>query len=260
MAPFRMGAIAPARCAAVAKLLAVDSAPDYRRQPRRGPDRPDLERPEYLDNRWQFGTARGTDNQISGQDHAPPALSSTARNPVKEKLNRKRAEGLRRLGHHRQKRTKQRRQLDIVEADDGHVARNLQPALADGGDRADCRQVVDGEDCAWPGFAVQKTLRRLKATPGVCSSRHYDEIRVERNSNCCQRVAIPPQAVARGRDFLRLGDVGDTAVTESEQVIHHQACPADAVALDQIALYTGDRAIHQHEGGRMWSEPTQVVP
>ena len=117
--------------------------------------------------------------------------------------------------------------------------------------RADGGEVVDGEDRARPGIAVEQALRRLVAAAGVGRGSHHHEVRVDRDTGRGQGVRVALRRSRAVETSWRLGDVGDAPMAETEQVIDQAPRPADAVALHQIAFDTGDRAIDQHEGGRM---------
>ena len=74
------------------------------------------------------------------------------------------------------------------------------------------------------------------------------------------RLPIPAQAVTRCRDLVALGDHRDPAVTELDQVLDEQARAADAVALDEVGLETGDRAVDEHERHVVSHRQSQVRP
>src|SRR5882724_11946355 len=103
-----------------------------------------------------LGAARLADDELAGQNDLVPPVGAAPLDAFEEQLRSERAERLRRLFHRSQKRIEPRRVLDVVEADERDVVRDLEPGGAHRFDRADRGETVDREHGRWSFLELEQ--------------------------------------------------------------------------------------------------------
>ena len=168
---------------------------------------------------------------------ARPAMrSSSARAGRQAQLEGRQADG-------RERRIEERREGDVVEADDRHVVGHAQAGLADRGDRP------EGDDVAGDERGVDRGRGRgARPSPGGrCRRRTRPRRRGRRRRRCpaassADAVAVEP-FLGGGVGERRVRDAGDPPLAEADQVLDRPPGAADVVDVDARDVEPGQRAL-----------------
>ena len=102
-------------------------------------------------------------------------------------------------------------------------SRNRQAALAQRLHGADDRHVVDGEDRGRQRVERQHLLRGAIAADLIDGGAE-DEFLAIGNAGGRERLAIAAQPLAAGRRVVGVGQMGDVAMADRDQVLDQPAC------------------------------------
>ena len=127
------------------------------------------------------------------------------------------AEFARRLPQGGDRRHQQTGELHVVEADDRHVARHIQTAVAQRFEHADREVIAGGEHGGWRELARGQLRRGHLAEAAVIGAEQHER-RVKRDAGFVERAPIAFVALAHGEERLRPGDMGDSRMAGVDQM------------------------------------------
>src|SRR6478736_2903532 len=131
---------------------------------------------------------------------------------------------------------------DVVEADDRDVVGNPSTGLAQGADGAEGDDVAGHEGRIEGGPGQQLGHRRVAA--GGIESALGHQLRRGVEAGRLQGEAVAVEAVLGGGvDQRSVGDAGDPAVAERDQVLHRATRPRDVVDVDTWRIDVWQRAL-----------------
>jgi hypothetical protein len=150
--------------------------------------------------------------------------------------------------------------LDVVEADERDVPRDIETALAECLGDADHGDVVDGEDRRRRLAQREQRKRRVVGDTRVDRARLDEVLRPKGDAGLLERLPVSLFAIPRRRDLPGLGHHCDSLVPEPNQVLDQAPRPGDAVALHEVAVVAAQRAVDEHERDAVLPHDAEVGP